>query len=98
MAVTPEQARAARRAQRENAARIKEFRRTGKYKSALPPVLKGRAGQVRVGYLKDLLDRDPDTFTHAERMAAASAASYGAHGKDKYEIFDVDEFRQFWYH
>lgn len=86
------------KAQRETAARVREFRAGRGYRSVIPRELKGRAPEVRISYLQGLAGKDPGNYTAAERKQAASAASFGAHGKAGYEQFDTPEWREFWYH
>jgi len=86
------------KAQRENAARIREFRRSRDYQSAIPRSYKSHAADMRMDYLDSLLNKDPSTLTEYEQKQAASAASFGAHGKEGYEAYDTEEWRAFWYH
>jgi hypothetical protein len=86
------------KAQRETAARVREYRAGRGYKSGIPSSVKSGA---RTAYQKELdrLSAIPaEQRSRAENNRLAQAASWGAHGHKAYGKYDTPENQKLWYH
>ncbi len=90
--------RESRRAQRQTAARVREFRRTGIYEKVIPRNATRGARQSRLSYLRELAAKPADQRTRDDRNQLGGAASRGNQGQEGYEEFDTPEFEDYWYH
>lgn len=86
------------KAQRETAARVREYRAGRGYKSVLPESYKTRARTAYQATLDQLAAKNPSELSQAEKKRLAQAASYGAHGRKAYLKYDTTALRSLWYH
>lgn len=90
--------RESRRAQRETATRVREFRAGRGYQSAIPSSVKAGARAAYTANLDAIAAMPASQRTPAQEKQLAQATSWGAHGRKAYQKYDTPENRKTWYH
>lgn len=85
-------------AQRENAARQREFRAGRGYQSAIPSSFKTRARESYQSHLNAIQSLPASQRTEQDNKQLAQAAALGMHGHAAYAKYDTPENRKLWYH